>query len=275
MNLNKNLFKKFCTAFLLLAYFTGIQGAYANLQSASSFPYETMSERMERIQDLGRETNQTLSFDYGKLKNEFAPAFTSRSNKMEEWLERSLINSKFTYEKTSERSYIIVDRKNEVVQSSATQQPGGQVRQVRGTVTDNTNTPLIGVNVVQKGTTNGTVTDMDGNFSLSVPQGSSLVFSYIGFETQEITWSGTQNIQVNLNENSGLLDEIVVVGYGVQKRSDLTGTVASISRDRLENVPNLNIAQAIQGGIPGVMIQNSSAGRTWRPNHSYKGSQFD
>ncbi|BBD44022.1 TonB-dependent receptor [Petrimonas sp. IBARAKI] len=260
MNLNKNLFKKFCTAFLLLAYFTGIQGAYANLQSASSFPYETMSERMERIQDLGRETNQTLSFDYGKLKNEFAPAFTSRSNKMEEWLERSLINSKFTYEKTSERSYIIVDRKNEVVQSSATQQPGGQVRQVRGTVTDNTNTPLIGVNVVQKGTTNGTVTDMDGNFSLSVPQGSSLVFSYIGFETQEITWSGTQNIQVNLNENSGLLDEIVVVGYGVQKRSDLTGTVASISRDRLENVPNLNIAQAIQGGIPGVMIQNSSAG---------------
>lgn len=264
MNQKTKSFKMYCTAILLMAYWLTMS-AFADGQSTGSFPRETMSERMERIQELGRESNQTLSFDYAKMKDEYAPPFTYNTNNMEEWLDRSLRNSKFTYEKTGERSYVIVAKKNTTTPPTTPLTPSKpstikQTREVHGTVTDVSNTPLIGVNVVEKGTTNGTVTDLDGRFSLNVPVGSTLVFSYIGFSTFETVWNGSRNIQISMSEDSGLLDELVVIGYGVQKRSDLTGTVASISRDRLENVPNLNIAQAIQGGIPGVMIQNSTAG---------------
>ncbi len=259
MNQKTKSFKMYCTAILLMAYWLTMS-AFADGQTAGSFPREIMSERMERIQEMGRETNQTLSFDYAKMKDECAPSFTSNSNNMEEWLGRSLQNSKFTYEKTGDRSYVIVARKTTASAPASAPETVKQTREVRGTVTDASNLPLIGVNVVEKGTTNGTVTDLDGRFSLNTPVGSTLVFSYIGYSTFETVWNGTQNIQISMSEDSGLLDELVVVGYGVQKRSDLTGTVASISKDRLENVPNLNIAQAIQGGIPGVMIQNSTAG---------------
>ena len=224
---------------------------------------------MERIQNLGKETNQTLSFDYGKLKNEYVPDFTSNSNNMEEWLERSLVNSKFTYEKISDNSYVIVERKTQPAQPSAVKQNSKQTTQVHGRVVDNSGEPLIGVNVVQKETTNGTITDLNGNFSLNVPESSTLVFSYIGYETKELVWDGTQNIRVIMDEDSGLLDEIVVVGYGVQKRSDLTGTVASISKDRLENIPNLTLPKLSKEVFPcyDIKIHRRS---TWKSNHSYQ-----
>lgn len=94
---------------------------------------------------------------------------------------------------------------------------------LKGRVVDTEDIPLIGVNVIQKGTSNGIVTDLDGNFSFEVPANSTIVFSYIGFSDQEVVWDGKGELNIVLKEDTELLDEVVVVGYGTQKRVNLTG----------------------------------------------------
>ncbi len=132
---------------------------------------------------------------------------------------------------------------------------------VTGNVTGDDGLPLPGATVIIKGTTQGSVTGSDGNFSISnVPSDGILVFSFVGMKPQEINVAGKTNINVVLEAETIGVDEVVVVGYGTQKKSDITGTVASLNQERLEKVPNLTIAQAIQGAIPGVMMSTSSAG---------------
>jgi TonB-linked SusC/RagA family outer membrane protein len=132
---------------------------------------------------------------------------------------------------------------------------------VSGKVTGASGEALPGVSIVVKGTTTGVNSDMDGTYSINVPSSNTtLVFSFIGFLTKEISVSGQSRIDVSLDLDVTTLEEVVVVGYGTQKKSDITGTVASLPKERLELAPNLNIAQAIQGSIPGVVIQTTSAG---------------
>ena len=136
-----------------------------------------------------------------------------------------------------------------------------QQRIVTGTVTDETGNPLPGVNIQIEGTLTGTATDINGKYSIEIQStGSILVFSFIGYLSERVTVTDQTVIDIKLSPDIIRLDEVVVVGYGTQKRSDITGTVASIPEERLQMVPNLNIAQAIQGAIPGVMVQTSSAG---------------
>jgi TonB-linked SusC/RagA family outer membrane protein len=133
---------------------------------------------------------------------------------------------------------------------------------ITGKVTDETGTGLPGVNVVLKETTIGTITNGDGEYQITVlePSDKILVFSYVGYVSTEVPIQNRTQIDVSLTADAALLDEVIVVGYGTQKKSDITGTVASLGQDRLEMVPNLNIAQAIQGAVPGVMIQTADAG---------------
>ena len=133
---------------------------------------------------------------------------------------------------------------------------------VSGTVNDaSTGEAMGGVNIQVKGTTIGVASDAEGKFAFSVPDRNAiLVFSFIGYVSREIPLNGRTSVNVALESEVLGLEEVIVVGYGTQKRSDITGTVASIPKERLEKAPNLNIAQAIQGSIPGVMIKTSSAG---------------
>ncbi len=128
---------------------------------------------------------------------------------------------------------------------------------VSGVVTDKTGEPLIGVNVLEKGTTNGNITDMDGRFSLTVDKGKTLVFSYIGYITQEVKVSGNV-LNVTLLDDTQSLDEVVVVGYGTVKRSDLTGSLTSVDSRKLLETNNSDAAAAMQGQIAGVDIQRSN-----------------
>lgn len=127
--------------------------------------------------------------------------------------------------------------------------------QVEGLVTDAaTGETLIGVSVVQKGTTNGTVTDIDGNFSLSnVPSGAILVVSYVGYDAFEVV-AGTQRLNIKLKESSQLLDEVVVIGYGSVKRKDVTTAISSVSTKDLDQRPIVSAGQAIQGKAAGVSV---------------------
>ncbi|MDY3070148.1 MAG: TonB-dependent receptor [Parabacteroides sp.] len=137
-----------------------------------------------------------------------------------------------------------------------------QSKTVTGVVLDAANIPVIGANVIVKGTTNGTVTDMDGKFSLqNVPENAVLQVSYIGYLDQEIPVSGKSTVQVLLKEDTQKLDEVVVVGYGVQKKANLTGSVATVKYGQeLENRPITDPSQALSGKTTGVWVsQNSGA----------------
>lgn len=135
-----------------------------------------------------------------------------------------------------------------------------QKMNVTGQVIDDTREPLIGVTVKEKGTTNGTVTDFDGHFSISVPAGSTLVFSYVGYQTQSLAVNGQRNMNITLHSDTNTLDELVVIGYGVQKKSDITGSISSIAGKDINNTPVSSALQALQGRAAGVnIVQNSGA----------------
>lgn len=130
---------------------------------------------------------------------------------------------------------------------------------VTGTVTDTDNVPVIGATVLVKGTLNGTVTDLDGRFTIAVEAtDTELMISYIGYEPKDVKISTTEELQIVLEGDNLLLDEVVVVGYGSQRKANLTGAVTSVAIDDLEGRALANIGQALQGKIPGVSIfQNS------------------
>ncbi len=139
---------------------------------------------------------------------------------------------------------------------------------ITGQVTDAaTGESLLGVSILIEGTTIGVITDSNGMFSIDAPKSDAvLLMSFVGYVTERIPINGMTVINVVLKQDIKFLEEVVVVGYGTQKKSDITGTVASLPKDRLEMVPNLNIAQAIQGSVPGVMIQTTAAGA--QPDHT-------
>ena len=135
-----------------------------------------------------------------------------------------------------------------------------QDRTITGTVTDNKQEPLIGVNVVVKGNTSvGAITDLNGKYSLSVPEGkATLVFSYIGYVTQEVSVGSRNTVDVVLVDDAQALDEVVVVGYGVVKKRDLVGSIASVKSQDITAVPTSNVLESMQGKIAGLDMTRSS-----------------
>lgn len=128
----------------------------------------------------------------------------------------------------------------------------------KGLVKDAMGESIIGASVVVKGTTNGTITDFDGNFNLDgVKKGDVIVISYVGYQTQEVKWNGN-SLNVILKEDSKTLSEVVVVGYGVQKKANLSGSVAMVDSKELENRPIQNVSSGLQGLMPGVTVTGTN-----------------
>lgn len=149
-----------------------------------------------------------------------------------------------------------------------------QERTVKGTVVASDDGMVIpGVNVMVKGTTNGTATDFDGNYSIVVANNSTLVFSYLGFVTKEVAVGGQATVNVSLTEDVNALDEVVVVGYGTTKKSDITGSVSSVKAAELAAFPVLSAEQALQGRAAGVAVQSNNGGEPGAPiNISIRGN---
>lgn len=125
---------------------------------------------------------------------------------------------------------------------------------VKGTIIDSTGEPLIGVNVSIKGTTIGTISDLDGKYTLEAPSSNSIiVFSFIGYKTEEVTIGSQKTIDMTLNDDTQLIEEVVVVGYGVQKKVTVTGSVASVAGEELKASPTTNLSNAMVGRMPGVI----------------------
>ena len=138
-------------------------------------------------------------------------------------------------------------------------------KKITGTVVDSQG-PVIGASVVEKGTTNGTVTDFDGNFTLNVSSGATIVISYIGYETQEIKVGNQSTLNITLKDDNALLDEVVVVGYGVQKKKLVTGATVQVKGEEIAKLNTTSALEAMQSSTPGVQITQSSS----QPGKGYK-----
>lgn len=133
-----------------------------------------------------------------------------------------------------------------------------QQKKVTGIVTDKAGVPVIGANVLEKGTTNGTITDVDGRFSLDVSRNATLQISYLGYNTQTIVVGNQSTLSVQLSEDSEALDEVVVVAYGTQKARSVTGSMSKLNSEELEDIPVPNISQKMQGKFSGVQITQAN-----------------
>src|SRR5690606_20758039 len=136
-----------------------------------------------------------------------------------------------------------------------------EIISVTGTVLDEeTGIPLPGTNIIEKGTSNGVMTDFDGNFEIDVPSNATLVISYVGYRAFEVEVQGRARVEISLTPDAATLDEVVVVGYGTQKKANLTGAVTTVNSEVLESRPVPNVSQMLQGVVPGLNFQTSGLG---------------
>ena len=164
------------------------------------------------------------------------------------------------FEGTNTHYYIsdrqIIISKDEKAAVPVSLQQKGQT--VTGIVKDATGEPVIGANIIEKGTTNGTITDMNGRFTLTVTPKAILQISYIGFNTQEVPVGNKASLTIKLAEDTKALDEVVVVGYGVMRKSDLTGSVGSVKSDVIQKQAISSFDQGLQGKVAGVQVMATS-----------------
>ena len=147
-----------------------------------------------------------------------------------------------------------------------------QKKKITGVILDDYGESVIGANIMEKGTSNGTVTDFDGNFTLEVANNATLQVSYIGYITQEINTAGKTSFNIILIEDTQALDEVVVVAYGEQKRSAFSGSAAVVSAESISRRPVSNVMNALEGMSAGVQVQTSSGSPTASPSFRIRGA---
>ena len=200
------------------------------------------------IRDIEEKSEFTFVYNVGDFNLDKAVSVKVKDNTVEDILKKIFDDNSI--------GYVITDRHIALYKKNVTNFPqqNPNQRKVTGIVTDVTGNPVIGANIVEKGTTNGNITDIDGAYTLWVAPNATLQVSYIGYNTQEIAVGNRATINILMVEDQQLLDEVVVIGYGVQKKADLTGAVANVKAETLNTESNTNILRALQGKIAGVEI---------------------
>lgn len=212
------------------------------------------------IKEIESQTDYLVVFRNQDVDVNKIVSFRKTSAKVADLLEEMCTNTSINY--VFENNYITLSKKQE----------GGEQnkKKVTGIVTDVNGEPVIGVNVVEAGTTNGIITDVTGNYTLDVDEDATLQFSYIGYLSQEVKVAGKSVINIKLLEDSQALDEVVVVGYGTAKKSDLAGSVVRADMSTLQESPNISLASALQGTVPGLNV-GATTGAGEGPDMSIRG----
>jgi len=206
----------------------------------------------EFFKEVQRQTPFTFSYDSKKIDRKAKLAFDDKKGAVEEFLVKASRQSALSFRQINHSIDVKHEDKPEVVIVEV------DPITVSGKVSDINGMPLPGVTVFIPGTTTGTATDMDGLYTLHITEGASLVFSFIGFETQTIASGGRSVINVTLKEDMTSLDEVVVVGYGTQKQREVTGSISTLDASQLEDQPVGQFAQKLHGRISGVQINQAS-----------------
>lgn len=233
--------------FILLFSSSHLRAGEVSDKITLSFSNLPLSEAIKRI-EAG--SNYTFFFDANKTNLQQRVSLKADNISIEEAMTSLL--------KTTDLTFNITHRQIALIPIPAQgQQPQAPVRIVTGVVKDSTGEPIIGANVVEKGTTNGTVTDVNGNFSLSVPTNAVLLISYIGFTSQELPVNMRTVFQVTLSDDSQTIDEVVVVGYGTARKRDIVSAMASVKGKEFSKAATSNVRDVLQGKVAGVDVESS------------------
>nr|WP_315346041.1 TonB-dependent receptor [Hoylesella enoeca] len=202
------------------------------------------------------EKQTTYRFSYRNVViDERRDITVSRTNEtVQAVLDAVLEGRNLEYKIVSSKSIVISDKPASKASGSAQ----GDWRRVSGTVKDSHGDPIVGASVYEKGTKNGTLTDVDGRFSLRVRDNSMVQISYIGFQQQDIRTNGNRSLNIVLTEDNNALDEVVVVGYGSRKKANLIGAVSAVTAEQLKDRPVSNVGQMLQGQVPNLNITFAS-----------------
>lgn len=219
-----------------------------NSQSLRVNIHANQKQAKEVIKQIEEQTDYLFVYNHDKVNLNNTVTIQANNETVAEVLNQMFAGTDIIY--AMQGNNILLMQKDAVVQQS------GKV--VTGTIVDPSGMPVIGANVMVKGTTNGTITDMDGKFSLEVEEGATLQISYIGYANQEIKVGNQKTLSIALKEDAEALDELVVVGYGTMKKSDLTGAVANVDQENIKNISTATIDQKLVGQIAGVQIQQVS-----------------
>lgn len=219
-----------------------------NSQSLRVNIHANQKQAKEVIKQIEEQTDYLFVYNHDKVNLNNTVTIQANNETVAEVLNQMFAGTDIIY--AMQGNNILLMQKDAVVQQS------GKV--VTGTIVDPSGMPVIGANVKVKGTTNGTITDMNGHFSLEVEEGAVLQISYIGYANQEIEVGNQNKLSIALKEDAEALDELVVVGYGMMKKSDLTGSLSSVNSEDLTAFAVSNPIQALQGRAAGVNITTNS-----------------
>ena len=232
-----------------------------NSQSLRVNIHANQKQAKEVIKQIEEQTDYLFVYNHDKVDLNNTVTIQANNETVAEVLNQMFAGTDIIY--AMQGNNILLMQKDAVVQQS------GKV--VTGTIVDPSGMPVIGANVMVKGTTNGTITDMDGKFSMDVEEGATLVVSYIGFANQEIKVGNQTNLSIALKEDSKALDELVVVGYGTQKKVNLTGALTTIDTEDLINVPTASVSQNLAGKLPGLVVKESTGKPGSTPSINIRG----
>lgn len=238
--------------------FTVAMAGTSNAQGIISVKKATISidvtdeHLTEVFKQIEERTNYVFIYDLQQLKNYDPVTVKSKKSTVEQVLLDISKQTNIGFRQVNDRISVKVNangRDDKSIEVTIEQD------RVTGQVLDENGEPLPGATVMEKGTTNGTITDVDGNFTLNVTSGSTLLVSFVGYESKEVIVNGQTSINVTLALDYASLDEVVVMGYGIQRKSSVVGSVDQVTADKLEGRPNANMTQALQGVSPNLIVQ--------------------
>lgn len=251
----KHSFRVMRNAFLALFLFVGT--TYATESYSQNMRVTVVSSSITTGQVLSEIEDQTdylFVYDVNEVNLDRNVNVRAENRPVSEVLDEVFEGTDVDYAMEG-KNIMLMKRSKKETPASAQQTSGNTIQ---GVVTDANGEPIIGANIMIEGTTTGTITDFDGRFTLDVPENATLQISYIGFVSQNVKVNGRKDITVKLVEDAKALDEVVVVGYGTMKKSDLTGSVSSITSDNFKLGTDLTPQQLMQGAFSGVNISQNS-----------------
>lgn len=238
----------FVCMFQLMAHTGNAQNTVIHVKS------NTLSVK-ELFNEIEKQTDYLLVFSNKEIDTNKTVAVKNKSAQIGEILNNAFGGTDIEY--LFENNYIVL-KKKEDSPMPINQQTKQAEKHIKGVITDERGEPIIGANVVEKGTTNGTITDLDGNFSLTISGSTPLIISYIGYKEIEIAIENQTTFNIKLAEDLQALDEVVVIGYGTARKSDLTGSLTQVTSESFAEQKVTRVDQALQGRASGVQISNTA-----------------
>jgi len=243
----KNLILLFC---LFLSFHVTAQSQRISINKNNT----TIADIFEEIE---KQSDMTIAFNASTIDVTQKISVNIKNLDIEETLSEVLKGTKTTFRIQDKRVIILPVSPTAPGSNDMQQNPAGKV--VKGTVTDNSGEPLIGVSVKETSSSAGTMTDLDGKFTLTVPEKSTLIISYIGYKSKNVSVGSKSSINIVLDEDNNILDEVIVIGYGTMKRSDINASIVSVKPEDLVKATSPDFSEMLMGRAAGLTVSQSSA----------------